>query len=127
MCNLFDNSEAYKIYEKVKSVADNCDEYSPQSKDYYTYNDYLYQLDKWYLFRSDVPKKTPPVWVVFFAVQMKLQADFESLGVAAAAAEVFRGGVILKAIPDGTCPGRSQNVRQLLPENVAQSQRSLAV
>ena len=46
MCNLFDNSEAYKIYEKAKSVADNCDEYSPQSKDYYTYNDYLYQLDK---------------------------------------------------------------------------------
>ena len=46
MCNLFDNSETNKIYERVKSVADNCDEYSQQSKDYYTYNDYLYHLDK---------------------------------------------------------------------------------
>ncbi len=46
MCNLFDNRDTYKVYERVKSVADNCDEYSPQSKDFYTYNDYLYQLDK---------------------------------------------------------------------------------
>lgn len=46
MRNLFDNHETYMIDEKTKNVTDSCDGYSPQSKDYYTYNDYLYHLDK---------------------------------------------------------------------------------
>ncbi len=46
MCNIFDNSETNGIYEREKFVADNCDEYIPQSSDYYTYNDYLLYFDK---------------------------------------------------------------------------------
>ena len=46
MCNLFDNIEINKLYEREKSVADNCDEYTPQGNDHYTYNDYLYHLEK---------------------------------------------------------------------------------
>lgn len=46
MCNLFDNYEKHRMDERIKNVADSCDEYSPQSNDYYTYNDYLYHLDK---------------------------------------------------------------------------------
>ncbi len=43
MCNLFDNHE---MFERLKSVADSCDQYIPQSNDYYTYNSYLYFLNK---------------------------------------------------------------------------------
>lgn len=46
MCNLFSNYETSGIYEKAKNVADSCDAYCPQSKDYFTYNDYLYYLYK---------------------------------------------------------------------------------
>ena len=46
MYNLFDNIEINKLYEREKSVADNCDEYTPQGNDNYTYNDYLYHLEK---------------------------------------------------------------------------------
>ena len=46
MCNLFDDQENSKIFDRIKSVADSCNEYTPQSNDYYTYNDYLYRLEK---------------------------------------------------------------------------------
>ena len=46
MCNLFDNSETHAIYERTKNITDSCSEYSLQSDDYYTYNDYLYHLRK---------------------------------------------------------------------------------
>ena len=46
MCNLFDDQENSKIFDRIKSVADSCNEYTPQSDDYYTYNDYLYRLEK---------------------------------------------------------------------------------
>lgn len=46
MCNLFDNNETYGTFERAKSVADSCDKYSPQSNDCYTYNSYLYFLNK---------------------------------------------------------------------------------
>ena len=46
MCNLFIDQENSKIFDRTKSVADSCNEYTPQSNDYYTYNDYLYHLEK---------------------------------------------------------------------------------
>lgn len=46
MCNLFDNNEKYHMDERIKNIADSCNEYSPQSNDCYTYNDYLYHLYK---------------------------------------------------------------------------------
>lgn len=46
MCNLFDNRENSKIFDRTKNVADSCNEYTPQSNNCYTYNDYLYHLEK---------------------------------------------------------------------------------
>lgn len=46
VCRLFDDHETYRIFDKVKSVTDHCDEYRPQSNYHYTYNDYLYHLEK---------------------------------------------------------------------------------
>ena len=46
MCNLFDNQDNSKILDKTKNVADSCNEYTPQSNDSFTYNDYLYHLEK---------------------------------------------------------------------------------
>lgn len=57
MCNLFDDQENSKIFDRIKSVADSCNEYTPQSDDYYTYNDYLYRLEKWYLNRWNLPER----------------------------------------------------------------------
>ena len=45
MCNLFDNRENSKIFDRTKNVADSCNEYTPQSNDFYTYNDYLFHLN----------------------------------------------------------------------------------
>ena len=44
MCNLFDQTDPYD--ERVVASLDYCDDFIYQSDDYYTYNDYFYQLEK---------------------------------------------------------------------------------
>ena len=44
MCNLFDQTDPFK--ERGVALLDCCDDFVYQSDDYYTYNDYLYQLNK---------------------------------------------------------------------------------
>ncbi|MBQ9083049.1 MAG: hypothetical protein IJY28_06085 [Clostridia bacterium] len=46
MCGLFDNEKASGIYERMKDAVDSCGDHLPQSEDTYTYNDFLYYLDK---------------------------------------------------------------------------------
>lgn len=46
MCNLFDNSKEYEIENRSKNYTDNCSYYQPQSWNDFTYNDYLYWIDK---------------------------------------------------------------------------------
>ena len=45
MCTLFGDHENTKIFDKITNVADSCNEYTPQSNDSYTYNNYLYYLE----------------------------------------------------------------------------------
>ena len=44
MCNLFDQTDPFE--ERSVASLDFCDDFIYQSKDHYTYNDYLYQLNK---------------------------------------------------------------------------------
>ena len=44
MCNLFDQTDPFE--ERIVASLDYCDAFIYQSDDYYTYNDYLYQLNK---------------------------------------------------------------------------------
>ena len=44
MCNLFDQTDPFE--ERSVASLDFCDDFVYQSDDYYTYNDYLYQLNK---------------------------------------------------------------------------------
>ena len=46
MCNLFDAESADEIENRSRRYADTCEDYKHQSSDFYTYNDYLYLLDK---------------------------------------------------------------------------------
>ena len=51
----------------------------------------------------------------------------EALGVAAAAAELLRGGAMGKALADGPGPGRDQDLLQLLPEQIPQGDVALMI
>ena len=44
MCDLFDQTDPFE--KRVVASFDYCDDFIYQSDDYYTYNDYLYQLEK---------------------------------------------------------------------------------
>ncbi len=44
MCNLFDETDPFE--ERQVSYFDCCDKFTYQSNNHYTYNDYLYQLNK---------------------------------------------------------------------------------
>ena len=44
MCNLFDRTDPFE--ERSVASLDFCDDFVYQSEEYYTYNDYLYQLNK---------------------------------------------------------------------------------
>ena len=44
MCNLFDQTDPFD--ERVVASLDYCDDFIYQSDDFYTYNDYFYQLEK---------------------------------------------------------------------------------
>ena len=44
MCNLFDQTDP--VEERSVASLDFCDDFVYQSKEHYTYNDYLYQLNK---------------------------------------------------------------------------------
>lgn len=44
MCNLFDKTDSFE--ERAVASLDCCDDFVYQSDEYYTYNDYLYQLNK---------------------------------------------------------------------------------
>lgn len=44
MCNLFDQTNPFE--ERSVASLDSCDDFVYQSDEYYTYNDYLYQLNK---------------------------------------------------------------------------------
>ena len=44
MCNLFDQTDPFE--ERSVASLDFCDDFVYQSDEYYTYNDYLYQLNK---------------------------------------------------------------------------------
>ncbi len=47
MCRLFDSEKAIDDMKKrSRFCANNCEDYQQQSRDNYTYNDYLYELDK---------------------------------------------------------------------------------
>lgn len=46
MCNLFDSGEKYNMRERDTDATESCNDYEPQSKDHYTYNDYLYFFEK---------------------------------------------------------------------------------
>ena len=44
MCNLFDQTDPFE--ERAVASLDYCDDFAYQNDEYYTYNDYLYQLSK---------------------------------------------------------------------------------
>ncbi len=44
MCNLFNQTDPYE--ERAVASLDYCDDFVYQSNEFYTYNDYLYQLNK---------------------------------------------------------------------------------
>ena len=46
MCKQFDNMSSDNLEELTRHVTDTCENYEPQTKDYYTYNDYLHYLSK---------------------------------------------------------------------------------
>lgn len=46
VCCLFDYSKDSDIRKRLRNCADSCDDFECQSWDYYTYNDYLYELGK---------------------------------------------------------------------------------
>lgn len=46
MCGLFDRTEYRETEARARGCFDICDDYQQQCWDYYTYNDYLYELDK---------------------------------------------------------------------------------
>lgn len=46
MCKLFDTPNLQDIKDRRKNVTNNCENYEPQSKEFYTYNDYLHYLLK---------------------------------------------------------------------------------
>lgn len=46
VCNFFDNTERSEIKKVQRKYADCCRDYQQQSFDFYTYNDYLYELSK---------------------------------------------------------------------------------
>ncbi len=46
MCNIFDkDSDGSEMTKRTKHCTNTCDNYQPQSENYYTYNDYLYHLN----------------------------------------------------------------------------------
>lgn len=46
MCNLFGTESNDVIANRSRNYADTCENYKHQSSDFYTYNDYLYELNK---------------------------------------------------------------------------------
>lgn len=46
MCNFFDSTNDTDIEERTRKYTDSCKDYQPQSEDFYTYNDFLYYLNK---------------------------------------------------------------------------------
>jgi hypothetical protein len=48
-------------------------------------------------------------------------------GIAAPAAQVFRGFALAETFYNGFCPGRSQNIRQFFPEYISKIDNSVAV
>lgn len=46
MCDLFSEEKERETEKRSRNYTDCCADFCPQSEDYYTYNDYLYQLNK---------------------------------------------------------------------------------
>ena len=46
MCKWFDTADSDEIESRSRNYADTCEDHKHQSSDYYTYNNYLYELEK---------------------------------------------------------------------------------